>query len=372
MPQGPHYAIRLNLPTETDIDVGALGAFSFPPGDYVYIGRAKSGFDARLSRHRRTDDKTIRWHVDYLRDRARWVEARTPDTDSECALADRIASLPGAERFIDGFGASDCRCKGHLVRLSDPTTDLPGPLWSGDGVRAHFVERPNRFIVRADLTTGETVRAYLPNTSRLTELLEGEPEMLLEPNDDATRSTDYTVRRIWDGVWVSVEATVAEQMVEQWLERHRGLPEIGAVDTWSRQETHDDHRFDFLLQYNNSDDLWLEVKSLSRCFDGDAILSGTPSRRAVAHLESLGDLAESGTRAALAFVLQRPDPRRLLIGEGPDSAEVNQDWIASVRRARDRGVTVLAFRCRVTPTNAWLAEPIPVLDVGENHDRPTG
>ena len=214
---GPHYAVAMHLPTAQSIEVGALGTFDFPAGDYVYVGRTKSGFDARLARHRRTSDKTIRWHIDYLRDRADWIEARTPNTDGECALADRIAELPGAERFIDGFGASDCGCHGHLIHFEDRAADLPGPLWRADGQRAEFLRRPNRFVVQARLADGDAVRAYLPNTARLTELLEEGRPMLLEPADDPSRSTDYTVRRIWDGTWVALEATRAETLVEKWL-----------------------------------------------------------------------------------------------------------------------------------------------------------
>jgi sugar fermentation stimulation protein A len=357
----PHYTVALHLPADRELEVGALGTFTFPAGDYVYVGRASRGYDARLARHRRLDDKSIRWHADYLREATRWIEARTPDAPDECALADRLASRPDAERFVDGFGASDCGCDGHLVRLEAPADDLPGPLWRGEGRRATFVKRPNRFVVRAELADGETARAYLPNTARLTELLIHGRELLVDPADDPSRSTDYTVRRLFDDTWVAVEAVGAETMIERFLDRRGELPTVGSVDDWTTQEDIGDYRVDFRLEHPDESATWLEVKSLSRCIDDTAYLSGTPSRRAARQLDRLGDLVEEGQNAAVAFVIQRGDPERLSLGD-TDDVHVDGDWRQAIHQARHRGVEILAFRCRVTPSNTWLDTRIPVVD----------
>lgn len=362
MSDDPHYLAVLNVPDERDIEVGALGTFSFPEGDYIYVGRAKSGFDARLDRHRRTSDKSIRWHIDYLRDEARWVEARVPDAESECLLADRIASRPGAERHVEGFGASDCSCAGHLIRHPAPPEDLPCSLWRGEGLEAEYVDRPNRFVLRAELPTGEMVRAHLPNTARLTELLVPGRRILLEPNDDPERSTDYTARRFWDDTWVSVEAHFAESMVEDQLARSYNVPTLGAIRSWRTQVERAGHRFDVRLERTDGSPLWLEVKSLSRNFDGDAVLSGTPSSRGVAHLGALSELAASGEDAAVAFIVQRNDARRLIVGQPGVDARIDPDWVEAVRSARDAGVSIVGLGCRITPTNGWVARELPVVD----------
>jgi len=361
MSDDPHYLAVVHLPSETDLEVGALGTIHFPEGDYVYVGRATTGFDARLERHRRRSEKSLRWHIDYLRDAARWVEARVPEADSECALADRLAARADAERFVDGFGASDCSCSGHLLHLRGPPDDLPGSLWDGDGIEATYVDRPNRFVLRAELPCGDVERAYLPNTARLTELLVPGRQMLLEPNDDPERSTDYTVRRFWDETWVSVEATRAESMLEELFTARGELPGVGPVGDWRAQVERNDHRFDYRLELAHGGAVWLEVKSLSRTFDRRAILSGTPSRRGVAHLEALADIADSSGRAALAFCVQRDDARELVVGRPNVDAHVDIDWIEAVRDAREAGVSILGFGCRITPSNGWIARRLPVV-----------
>lgn len=357
-----HYTVTLHLPEPTTIEVGALGPMSFSAGDWVYIGRATRGFDARLERHRRRagPDKTLRWHVDYLREAARWVEARVFDGVEECALAERVASLEGARRPEDGFGASDCRCDGHLVHFPEETpVGMPGELWRGDGVRGRFVERPNRFVLRVELPGEGVVDAYLPNTSRLTELLVDGAEVLVEPVDDPSRKTDYTVKRIrrpGQDSWVALVAVGAEDLMSDWLQRHGGLGSLEDIVGWERQVTLEGHRLDFRLERADGERVWLEVKSLSRAEGGEALLSKTPSKRGEQHLELLGDLVERGEPAMCSFVVQREDVERFRIG-----GDVDPGWLAAVERALGRGVPVVPLACRVTPSNIWVDGPLPVV-----------
>ena len=108
-------AFRLARPRR--IAVGRLGRFDFPAGEYLYVGSAQRHLEARLARHARRR-KPLRWHIDYLSTKAEMLGAIIiPGPRSrECEVACELAGL--AERFIPGFGASDCRCGGHLFLRS--------------------------------------------------------------------------------------------------------------------------------------------------------------------------------------------------------------------------------------------------------------
>jgi Uri superfamily endonuclease len=114
------YALLLRADTEQDVEVGALGVMTVKPGTYVYVGSAlgPGGLRARVERHVRGDG-ALHWHVDYLRAvttlEAVWY---THDPERrECIWAEVLRSLPGATVPLDGFGASDCNCSAHLVRM---------------------------------------------------------------------------------------------------------------------------------------------------------------------------------------------------------------------------------------------------------------
>ncbi len=93
--------------------VGRLGRFDFPAGMYYYVGSARRARDARLARHGRRR-KPLRWHVDYLSTKAVMLGAILVDaaSASECGLAAALAER--YPRHVRNFGASDCRCGGHL------------------------------------------------------------------------------------------------------------------------------------------------------------------------------------------------------------------------------------------------------------------
>ena len=114
------YALLLQNEERQEIEVGALGAMTFRPGVYVYVGSAfgPGGLRARVGRHARGDG-ALHWHVDYLR-AATALEAvwYTHDPERrECTWAAVLRALPGASVPVDGFGASDCTCPAHLVRF---------------------------------------------------------------------------------------------------------------------------------------------------------------------------------------------------------------------------------------------------------------
>ncbi|MGC8837691.1 MAG: GIY-YIG nuclease family protein [Anaerolineae bacterium] len=119
---GGLYALVCTLPQAVTLPVGHLGEVAFPAGWYVYVGSARGpgGFRARVGRHLRRA-KRVRWHVDRL---LAWAEVRevwgkAGEVPRECTWATALAQAPGACRWPPGFGASDCRCKGHLIALPE-------------------------------------------------------------------------------------------------------------------------------------------------------------------------------------------------------------------------------------------------------------
>ena len=131
LPRGPGtYALLLRLDGSCDIQVGALGGFRFEAGLYAYAGSALGGLRGRLLRYLRPGRRR-HWHVDYLLERAEPVDVWTCEgaVRLECSMAAAVALLPGAERAVPGFGASDCRCPGHLVYLPiSRFADLPSRI----------------------------------------------------------------------------------------------------------------------------------------------------------------------------------------------------------------------------------------------------
>ena len=116
------YALVIQLKNSYQVAIGRLGQQQFSTGLYIYTGSAlgSGGIQARVRRHLRyTKAKPPHWHVDRLLDVGNiievwWKPGRQP---MECLWAARLATIGSIH--IPGFGASDCRCAGHLVRFED-------------------------------------------------------------------------------------------------------------------------------------------------------------------------------------------------------------------------------------------------------------
>jgi sugar fermentation stimulation protein A len=114
------YALVIFMPRAQTIRIGALGAFKFPRGYYLYVGSALNGLSARVARHVRRRGKKRFWHIDYLLEHARVIDVWTckSATRLECRWARSALALPNARIIVPRFGASDCRCTAHLVHIS--------------------------------------------------------------------------------------------------------------------------------------------------------------------------------------------------------------------------------------------------------------
>jgi Uri superfamily endonuclease len=118
------YALLIRVAEPIEITPGRLGTFRLARGWYVYVGSARGpgGLAARVGRHLRpASQKRLRWHIDYLTaqvpvSQVVWVMG---SERKECVWARRLLALPGASASIPRFGAADCACPAHLIRLGD-------------------------------------------------------------------------------------------------------------------------------------------------------------------------------------------------------------------------------------------------------------
>ncbi|MFQ5509314.1 MAG: DUF123 domain-containing protein [Leptospirillia bacterium] len=109
------YQLFIRVDAPLTVQVGRLGRFHFPAGEYVYTGSAKRGLNARILRHRKKR-KPKRWHIDYLTTAPGVSITHVSQSAApECELNARThGTIPAP-----GFGASDCKagCGSHLKLL---------------------------------------------------------------------------------------------------------------------------------------------------------------------------------------------------------------------------------------------------------------
>jgi sugar fermentation stimulation protein A len=217
---------------------------------------------------------------------------------------------------------------------------------------ARFLARPNRFVVEAELASGERISAHCADRGRLLWLLPGLP-LLVGHKPAAGRKTSYQVASAWiDGAWSSLDTHLPNRLIEHAL-RQGALPQFAAYTTIKREARHGGSRFDFLLSAGEQR-CYVEVKSVGHVAEGVARFPDAPTERGRRHLQELAVLAGSGTRAALIFVAQNANATVVKPDREIDPAFA--DTLAEVMRA---GVEIYAYCCPLERNGITLSQAIP-------------
>ncbi len=223
---------------------------------------------------------------------------------------------------------------------------------------ARFLRRVNRFRAEV-LLHGTKVAAHVPNSGRLTDLFHPHTRVYLHPADKPGRKTPYDLLLVEtkEGVLVSIDARLPPKLLTEALTQGHLDAWLGAPGaSWSvrTEPAHGVGRLDLHLS-GPAGSWWIETKSVTLVEDGIALFPDAPTSRGRRHLADLCALAQSGQRAAVVFVVQRPDA----IAFAPHP-QADPDFPAALRQAAECGVAVHAYVCQVTHDALWITREIPV------------
>lgn len=225
---------------------------------------------------------------------------------------------------------------------------FPHPL-----VTASFLERANRFACWV-MVNGKREMAHLPNSGRLREVLApGRPVYLVEAASPQRRTRYDMLLADMDSLLVSVDARLPSDLVEEALKARRLAP-FRSYPRIRREVAFGHSRLDFLLQ-GNRQLCYMEVKSITLIEAGRGLFPDAPTLRGRHHLLSLIQARHEGHRAAIIFVVQRPDATGVSPNDATDPA-----FGAALRQAAGAGVGIYAYRCRVSLREIRIEAEIPI------------
>lgn len=224
---------------------------------------------------------------------------------------------------------------------------------SGPLTEAIFLARPNQLIVEARLQ-GRVIRAHMADRGRLIDLLIPGARLLLAPRDEIGRKTSFQVVGVYSGdELVSLDTQLPNRLVVAALSVS-ALPQFARYSKVQREVAIGAHRFDFRLGEGLASCV-LEVKSVGKVEGGLARFPDAPTERGRQHLELLAQMARSGQRCAILFIIQRHHATALV----PDE-EVDPAFARALRGAIASGVETYAYLCPLTPEGLTLGHPVPI------------
>lgn len=218
-------------------------------------------------------------------------------------------------------------------------------------VKGRFVSRPNRFIAYVDID-GKTEKVHVKNTGRCKELLTDNAQVYLVKSNNPERSTAYDLVAVKKGNRIiNMDSQAPNKAVEEWLYKGELFPDAVIIKP---EFTYKNSRFDFYVE-TPKDKIFIEVKGVTLELEDVVLFPDAPSERAVKHVNELAAAVKEGYKAYVLFVIQMKNveyftPNRMT---QPAFAE-------ALLTAREAGVEVLAYDCRVEPGSMEIDMPVPV------------
>ena len=216
---------------------------------------------------------------------------------------------------------------------------FPEPL-----VRDRLVKRYKRFL--ADTECGLTL--HCPNTGAMTGLNAPGSDIAYWPKSGGKTAGRWMLVKAGE-YWACLDSQLANSLVKQ-----------GLKDVWPDFETFqwrsevklDDSRIDF-LGADVSSEWWLEVKGVTLALgDGHGAFPDTVSVRAHKHLSRLTQVAQSGRRASVMYVMMHNG-----ISDVGPAAQIDPQYAKLVDQARLAGVTFYQLPTQISLDGIEIGVP---------------
>ena len=221
-------------------------------------------------------------------------------------------------------------------------------------VKAKFINRPNRFYSNVILD-GKEIRVHVPNTGRCREILIEGCTVFLREVCNPTRKTPYDLIAAFKGEkLISIDSHIPNKVVEEALinKRIKGLEKYNTI---LREKTFENSRFDFKIS-NDEEEYFLEVKGVTLEEDGHCRFPDAPTERGSKHLGELVKAKRQGYGAGVIFLIQIEDVTKFSPNDATD-----RKFGDTLRYAKENGVEVFAYNCKVTEDSITLKEPVEII-----------
>jgi sugar fermentation stimulation protein A len=233
---------------------------------------------------------------------------------------------------------------------------FPRPLIEG-----RLLRRYKRFLADVRLPGGEEVTAHCANPGAMLGLLAPEARVFLSESDNPARKLRYS----WEVVeadfgrgpeLVGVSTALPNPLVgsalrEGFFHEFDGWPLVRREVKYGAAS-----RVDFLLEGDGRPPVYVEVKNVHLMrTPGLAEFPDCATARGAKHMRELADMARSGARACVVFVIQMSADGFTL------ARDLDPAYATAFEEARAAGVEAIALTCNVSPQGIEIARRVPIL-----------
>jgi sugar fermentation stimulation protein A len=230
-------------------------------------------------------------------------------------------------------------------------------------IPAMLARRYKRFLADVMFESGEMTTVHVANPGAMTGLNRPYSRVWLSDSQNPMRTLRYSWELVETDLGsgaelVGVNTMLPNMLVAEALEAGL-IPELRDYSSIRREVKYGtSSRADFVLEDGNRPTCYLEVKNVHLMRKPHlAEFPDCVTVRGAKHLDDLALAVAGGHRSVLLFVIQIPSAARFAVARDIDPA-----YAAAFDRARQRGVEILAWRCKISTEGIEIAAPVPIVD----------
>jgi sugar fermentation stimulation protein A len=230
-------------------------------------------------------------------------------------------------------------------------------------IPAMLARRYKRFLADVMFDSGEMATVHVSNPGAMTGLDKPYSRVWVSDSDNPLRTLRYTWELIEVDLGsgpelVGVNTIQPNLLVAEAIDAGL-IPELRDYPTLRREVKYGSNsRADFVLEDGKRPTCYLEVKNVHLMRKPRlAEFPDSVTARGAKHLDDLAAMAERGARAVSLFVIQIPSADKFAIARDIDPA-----YAEGFDRAREKGVEMLAWRCRVSTGGIDIVAPVPIVE----------
>ncbi|UCH76016.1 MAG: DNA/RNA nuclease SfsA [Rhodospirillales bacterium] len=236
--------------------------------------------------------------------------------------------------------------------------EFPAPL-----VRGRLRRRYKRFLADVELDGGDAITAHCANPGSMLGLAEPGAEVWLSRNINPKAKLDWRweLVRASGGHLVCINTGHPNRIAEEAI-RSGAIAELAGYGSLRREVSYGVRsRVDILLEQPGRPPCYVEVKSVTlRRPEGEqpaaAEFPDAVTKRGARHLKELTEIARTGGRAMMLYLVQRGDCDHFRV-----AADIDPDYAAAMAEARRGGVEALCYQCEVTSRGIDIGRALPVV-----------
>jgi sugar fermentation stimulation protein A len=222
-------------------------------------------------------------------------------------------------------------------------------------IKTKFLRRPNRFQAYV-IVEGKEIMVHVPNTGRCKEILLLDSDVILRKEDNPTRKTSYDlIAGYKKGKLINIDSQIPNKVVLEAL-INKKIKKLIKYTTIEKEKTFGKSRFDFKLSNENNEIYYLEVKGVTLEEDGHCKFPDAPTQRGTKHVLELIEVIQNGMGGGILFLIQMDEVKTFSTNN-----EMDPRFGEAVRLAKEKGVDLFAFSCKVSENSIELYKEVEII-----------